>query len=190
MRPQDQCTSPSGSTPSHPTTPAAPPNAFSPEYLAEAHDRDESLTAAEADLAGPWKLEPVPGHPDAVAVLRAFESLAEGDIPEAVFFEREHAVACAAVLPLNAREPLFHLAETADPGGLVPAGFPMIATHGEQGPRVCGWMRTFNPEVAQSLHVVEGLSRSPAALAAILHAAGGGALAQIGRALAALGKEG
>ena len=46
-------------------------NAFSPSYLARLRERDDSLTAAEAELAGPWKIEPVPGRPGAVAILRA-----------------------------------------------------------------------------------------------------------------------
>ena len=61
--------------------------------------RDESLTASEAEFAGPWKLEPVPGHPGAVAVLRVCESLAEGDEPFAVFLEEETARICIAILP-------------------------------------------------------------------------------------------
>ena len=56
-------------------------NAFSPAYLAHLREQDETLTAAEAELAGPWKSEPVPGKPGAVAVLRGREPLDE---------EREH----------------------------------------------------------------------------------------------------
>ena len=52
-------------------TPVSPlDNAFSPTYLARLRERDDSLTAAEAELAGPWKIEPVPGRPGAVAILR------------------------------------------------------------------------------------------------------------------------
>src|SRR5436309_748965 len=50
-------------------------NAFSPTYLARLRERDDSLTAAEAELAGPWKIEPVPGRRGAGA-LRALPPLA------------------------------------------------------------------------------------------------------------------
>jgi hypothetical protein len=189
MRPKDQSTSPSGRTPSRPSDPRTPPNAFSPEYLAEARDRDESLTAAEAEFAGPWKVEPVPDCPGWLAVLRVSESLAEGDVPEAVFREKETAFLCAAVLPLIEREPLFHLGEAPEPDGELPGGYPVVAVHGEQGPQVSGWLRRFNPGIVQGLHLAEGLNRAPAALAVVLDAAGAGALAQVGRALAALRKE-
>jgi hypothetical protein len=61
----------------------------------------------------------------------------------------------------------------------------VAGVYGEQGPRVRGWLRRFHPEVARGLHYIEGLNRSPAALAAVLEAGGGGALERIGRALAA-----
>ena len=64
-------------------------NAFSPAYLAHLREQDETLTAAEAELAGPWKNEPVPGKPGAVAVLRAWEDLTAGDRPVAVLWHEE-----------------------------------------------------------------------------------------------------
>ena len=71
----------------------------------------------------------------------------------------------------------------------MPGGYPVIAIHGEEGPQVRGWLRRFNPRLVLALHVVEGLNRAPAAHAAVLDAAGAGALEQVGRALAALRKE-
>jgi hypothetical protein len=193
MRHQDQSISPSpstsdrtsGSTPVRPPHPPTPPNVLSPEYLAELRDRDGSLTAAEAEFAGPWKLEPLPGHPGAVAVLRECESLAEGDEPEAVWVEEEDGMVCAAVLPAVEREPLFHLEEAADPAGLLPGGYAVIAIHGEQGPRVRGWLRRYHPGIVTALHTAESLNRNPAAHAKLLEAGGGGALEKIGRELAA-----
>ncbi len=143
------------------------------------------MTASEAEAAGPWKVEPLPGHPGALAVLRACEFLAEGDTPEAVFVEEETAIACAAALPGSEREPLFHLEQAADPDGLLPGGFPVVATWGEEGPVVRGWLRRYNPSLVRDLHTVESLNRAPAALAAVLEAGGGGALERIGRELAA-----
>ena len=197
MRPVDESTSPAGRTPAPPSSPTAP-NAFSAEFLAEARERDESLTTAEAEFAGPWKLEPVPGCPGLVAVLRESESLAEGDIPEAVFRDDESAVLCAAALPLIEREPLSHLRKALDPTGepaglaaVMPEGsrYPVISMYGEKGPQVRGWLRCFNPRIVQALHVLEGLNRSPEAHAAVLDVSGGGALERIGRALAARRRE-
>ena len=184
MRHQEQCT-PSGSTPTPPAPPSTPPNAFSREFLADVRGQDESLTASEAEFAGPWKLEPLPGHPGAVAVLRVCESLAEGDEPFAIFLEEETARYCIAILPGVEREPPYHLAADGHEGGLMPGGFPVVGTFGEQGPRVRGWFRRYHPEVVRDIGTVELLNRSPAAHAAVLDAAGGGALERIGRELAA-----
>ena len=134
------------SMPSHTDSTSAstltPPNAFHPTFLEQLQATNEPLTAAEADLAGPWKLEAVPGHPGCVAVLRTWESLAEGDTPFAVFRHRETAALCAALLHLVGREPLFHLSEDPDPdpSGPLTGGYPVIAVFGEQGPAVCGWL--------------------------------------------------
>jgi hypothetical protein len=192
MRSVEESTSPSGRPPSQPPTRRTPPNAFSPEFLADARERDESLTTAEAEFSGPWKLEPLPGHPGWTGVLREWESLAEGDIPEAVFREEETGVICRVVLPLLEREPLEHLAK--DPAAPaadseLPGGYPMVAMHGEEGPQVRGLLRRYNLRLAAAIHLVEGLHRSPAALAALLDAAGGEALEQVGRALVALRQE-
>jgi hypothetical protein len=160
------------------------PNAFSIEFLEHLHDSPEPLTAAEADLAGPWKVEAVPGPLGGFAVLRDWESLERGDEPEAVFLDMETAALCAAILCLIGREPLFHLGEEPSPGAPIAGGFPVAAVFGEQGTRVCGWLRRFNPQVIETLHLAEGLVRTPRSLAEINLAAGGRALAQIGRYLA------
>src|SRR6476660_3751149 len=96
-------------------------NAFSPSYLARLRERDDSLTAAEAELAGPWKIEPVPGRPGAVALLRIWEDLAAGDPPVGVLWYLETAQLLSVLLPAIDREPLFYLKEepTAE-------GFPLI----------------------------------------------------------------
>lgn len=63
-------------------------------------------------------------------------------------------------------------------------GFPLVTADGEQGPRECGALALYQPEVAVALHLLDGLVRSPAALAAVIEAAGPGASAQVGRILA------
>jgi len=166
---------------------ATRPNAFAPAFLAQAQSSPEPLTASEADLAGPWKLETVPGHPGCVAVLREWESLDAGDVPAAVFRHRETAALCAALLSLVRREPLFHLGEDPDPdpSGPLTGGYPVVAVFGEQGPAVSGWLQFYHPEIVEALGLFEGLIRSPRSLAEVNAAAGGGALAQVGRYLAA-----
>ena len=166
------------------SVPAPRPNAFSTEFLEQLRDTPEPLTASEADLAGPWKVEPVPGHPSTYAVLREWESLERGDLPEAVFLDEETAALCAAGLPLFDRELLFHLTQEAQRDAPVAAGHPLSAVYGEQGPRVCGWLRHFNLEIVIGLHLLEALIRQPRSLAEVNLAAGPGALEQVGRYLA------
>ncbi len=167
MRGCPKCTSPSS------------PTIFSPEFLTVLAERDEPPAGSAADLAGPWRFEAVPGRPGWSGVLRAWEDLAEGDAPRAVFDQEELAQLCAVALSLLGREVPFHLGETASEGR-----FPLIALDGEQGPRECGGLALHEPEVVTALHLLHGLVRSPAALAAVIEAAGPGAFAQVGRILA------
>jgi hypothetical protein len=174
-----------GSSVSVPT----PPNAFDAAFLTQVQGEEEPLTAAEADLAGPWKLEPLhpdAGWPGAVAVLRLGESLDKGDVPEAVFLHQETGALCAALLSLLAREPLFHLHDQPAASAPLPGGHPVVAMFGEQGPTVRGWLRCYRPEVAAGLHLLEGLVRSPFHLATVGDSAGGAALTHFGRLLAEL----
>jgi hypothetical protein len=175
MRDRHQFNSPRVST---------PPNAFDPELLEKARALEEPLTAAEADFAGPWKAEPLDGHPGCVALLRVWESQAKGDVPFVVFRHAETAALCAALLPVLGREPLFHLADEPASEAPLPGGYPLVAVYGEQGPQVSGWIQRYHPEVAAGLHLLEALVRSPYQLSGVLQALGGGALAQIGRILA------
>src|SRR6185369_14929826 len=104
-------------------------NAFSPNYLARLRERDDVLTAAEAELAGPWKIEPVLDRPGAVAVLRQWEELEAGDPPVAVLWHEETARLLAVLLSIVDRELLFHVEE-----GATSEGYPLVAVYGEQGP--------------------------------------------------------
>jgi hypothetical protein len=117
--------------------------------------------------------------PGAVAVLRAWESLDRGDTPEAIVWHEETALLLAAILPLVAREMLFHLSEEEEADG-----FPITAVYGEQGAQVAGWLRRYEPGLVGALHLAEALVRNPPALARLLQAAGGGATEQIGCILA------
>jgi hypothetical protein len=182
MRGCPKCSSPSSTLP---PAPPSSPSIFSPEFLARLRERDEVPTALAADLAGPWRFEAVPGRPGLVGVLRAWEDLEEGDPPRAVFVQEEMAQLCAVALPLLGGEPAFHLREKAGPDG-----YPLVVTDGEQGPQECGALALYEPQVAAALHLLQGLVRSPAALAAAMDAAGPGALVQAGRILARQWREG
>jgi len=173
MRSRPQSSSPSTPPPSGPA-----PRVFYPEFLARLREVDGPLTAAEAEYAGPWRMEPVPGGPGEVAVVRAWESLAEGDVPRGVFRQEDVARLWAVALPLAGREPLFHLGEQEEE-----RGYPVTAVEGEQGTQVCGWLSLFEPQVVDVVHVLQGLLRSPVALAALLETAGSEALAQVDRIL-------
>ena len=156
--------------------PAPLDNAFSPAYLAHLREQDDSLTAAEAELAGPWKIEPVPGKPGAVAVLRQWEEVEAGDPPVAVLWHEETARLLSVLLPVIDREPLFYIEE-----GAASEGYPLVAVYGEQGPQVAGWLDRCEPRWAEGLHLMEAIVRSPLALATLLEAAGPGAEEQVGR---------
>jgi hypothetical protein len=151
-------------------------NAFSPAYLARLREQDDSLTAAEAELAGPWKIEPVPGKPGAVAILRQWEEVGAGDPPVAVLWHGETARLLSVLLPVIDREPLFYIEE-----GAASEGYALIAVYGEQGPQVAGWLDRCEPRWAEGLHILEAIVRSPLALATLLEAAGPEAEKQVGR---------
>ncbi|HYH46757.1 MAG TPA: hypothetical protein VEG34_13815, partial [Thermoanaerobaculia bacterium] len=152
---------------------------FSPEFLKSLDERDDVLTASEAAYAGPWKSESVPGRPGEVGVLRLWEHLDAGDEPEGVFQHDEIAALFAALLPLTEREPLFYLGQEATAEGY----YPVTAVYGEQGPQVVARLRRYEPRLVEALHLFASLVRSPAALAAVMEAAGSG-LVQAGRILA------
>lgn len=178
MRDRNECTSR--------RVPTTPPNAFDAAFLELVQVGEEPLTAAEADLAGPWKLEPHPDHPGVVAVLRSWETLEKGDQPEALFLHEETAALATLLLPLIEREPRFHLDDQPAPTAPLPGGYPVVAIYGGQGAQVTGWLRRYHPEIMAALHLLESIVRSPHHLAELARVAGGGALTQFGRVLAEL----
>ena len=62
-------------------TPSVRPNAFTASFLGRLAERDEPPTAREADVAGPSRIEPLPGH--GFGLFRVDESLGRGFVPEA-----------------------------------------------------------------------------------------------------------
>ncbi|HZF07903.1 MAG TPA: hypothetical protein VFE33_03845 [Thermoanaerobaculia bacterium] len=148
-----------------------PSNAFTPEFLARLDQQDEPLTAAQADVAGPWIVVPIPSP--GWAVLRRGESLAAGDIPRAVFVHRERALLAAAVLPGTGFDRLFRLQHERSPEGYAV----------ESGGQVVGHLHHFDPELVTALHTAETVIRLPECLTRVLEASGAVTLETAGRML-------
>jgi hypothetical protein len=149
-----------------------PPNAFRPEFLKRIGERDEPLTAGEADVAGPWLVEEIPGA--GFGLFRSGEGQKRAFRLVAVFRDRAHALLASAVLPGTGRDAAFQLGLEAEL-----AGYPLRAPGGE----IAGHLHLFDESLADALHVVEILVRSPEALANLLEAAGGLALERAGAIL-------
>ncbi len=161
---------PSPSHPSDPTDPSNPPtHAFTAEYLELLSHRDEPVTAAEADVAGPWHLEP---HAQGWAVLRKGESLEKGSRPTAVFQKQDAARLAAAILPGTGRRLRYKLGE--NPDSIL--GFPIL-DDGE----IVGHMQFFDQDFLAALNMVDALVSIPGDLAWVIDAAGGLALDHVGR---------
>lgn len=140
-------------------------NAFVEDYLALLNERDEPVTAPEAEFAGPWSVEArrQGGH----AVVRPAE-----EVPYAVFEAVEIAQIAAAVLPGTGREKRYRLGREEDGG----RGFPVYRA-GE----LVGHVRLFDEELVAALNVLDALLTSPYDFAWLLEAAGGLALQHVGR---------
>ena len=165
-------------TSEHGSTPVpTEPNAFTAEYLELLARRDEPVTGAEADAAGPWHLE---RHPSGWAVLRQGQSLEKGSRPAAVFVHRDAARLCAAILPGTGRRLRYKMGQ--DPDGLL--GFPLF-DDGE----VVAWLEFFNQDVLDALNVADALVSVPRDLAWVLDAAGGLALDHAGKIALQMGHE-
>lgn len=140
------------------STPA--PNAFTPEYLALLAERDEPVTAAEADVAGPWHLEPHPLE-DGWAVLRQGASLTSSPA-QASFKHKDAARLAAAVLPSTGRRLRYRLGKEQ-----VALGYPVL-----DGPELVGHFQYFDQALLAALNVADALVSVPGDLAWLLDAAG------------------
>src|SRR5829696_9228810 len=106
---------PQGSTvPTHPPL----PNAFTVSFLGRLAERDEPPTAGDADVAGPWRIEPIPER--GFGLFRVGESLARGFAPTAVFPSRWLALLMAGILPGTGKDPLLLLSQQPDTHGAYP----------------------------------------------------------------------
>ncbi len=161
---------------SNPSAHPAPSNAFRPEFLSRLDERDEPLTAAEADTAGPWLVRPLPG--EGFGVFREGEHPSRGIRPVAVFADRCLALVAAAVLPGTGRESLLSLAGDPDPGG---RGYAVRLDDGT----VVGHCAQFEEELIDAMNAAVGILRGPGSLAYEMEAAGAVTLERAGALLAA-----
>jgi hypothetical protein len=152
--------------------PPFPPNAFVPSFLRRLGERDEPLTAVEADVAGPWHVEEIPGR--RFGLFRAGESWARRFRPAAVFSDRSLALLTAAVLPGTGRDALLHLEKESDP-----YGYGVALDDGA----VVGYLELFDEKLVDAIDVAVSLARSPESLAYLLEAAGAMALERCGAIL-------
>jgi hypothetical protein len=148
-------------------------NAFSRTFLRRFDQQDEPPTGAEADVAGPWRLEEIPG--EAFGLFRAGESLARGHRPAAVFPNRWLALLAAAVLPGTGRDATLRLNKQPDA-----EGYGVALDDGG----IVGHFELFDEALLDALNVTVSLVRSPQSLAYLLEAAGPAALERCGAILA------
>jgi len=148
-------------------------NAFSASFLRRINERDEPYTADEADHAGPWRILELPGP--RFAVFRLGESPSRGHRPVANMTERWLALLVAAALPSIGRDFAFWIEDQSGP-----EGFPLAASNGSA---FLGVLQQSDQRMLDALHLLEGLMRSPEALANLLEAAGALALERAGAIL-------
>jgi hypothetical protein len=158
------------------STPCIHPNAFDTRFLGRLAERDEPPTAGEADVAGPWRIETIPGH--GFGLFRIGESLARGFKPVAVVPSRWLALVLAAVLPGMGRDPLIRIEKQADEDGAYPLVLP-----GLDGREEVGRLRVFDERLVDAVNVAVHLLQAPESLAWLLEAAGGVALERCGAIL-------
>ena len=148
------------------------PNAFTRPFLLRFGELDEPPTAGEADVAGPWEVEEIPGF--GYGLFRAGETWDRHFQPVAVFHRRPVALLAAAVLPGTGRDAAFRLADK-----LTSAGFAITDSTGQ----LAGHSALFNEPLIAALHVVESIVSAPESLANLLEAAGSLALERAGAIL-------
>jgi hypothetical protein len=158
-----------------------PPNAFDAAFLARLEDEEEPPTAAEADYAGPWRVDPLPKWiGGGFGIFRAGESLERRFRPFARFQSYGMAMLVAALLPGLGRDASYRFREEPDHRGWA------IESREAWG-AVVGHVEVFDPRLIEALHVADGLMRSPLALAWFLQTCGKVALERAGAILEAGG---
>jgi hypothetical protein len=165
---------PTSSSPFPPHPDEVAPNAIDAEFLKRLEEMDEPPTAQEADLAGPWRVEPLPEEAGGgFGLFRQWRSQ-----PFARFESVWMARLVAALLPGLGREAAYRFKEEREPEGWA------IQSREAWG-EVVGHVEVFDPALIDALHVVDGLMRSPRSLALLLEACGKVTLERAGAILAA-----
>jgi hypothetical protein len=154
-----------------------PTNAFDPRFLELLGERDEPPTAREADVAGPWRVEPTGEPAD-----QTFSLFRPGEVPGkhrplAVFTEPHLALLAAAVLPGVGQDPAYRLRKDPDPEGYAIESRPAWAA-------VVGHLAVFDETLIAAMNVLHSLLTTPESLANLLEAAGAEALHHAGTLLA------
>ena len=157
-----------------PSVPPTPSNAFSPDFLRLLDERDEPITSPEADMAGPWRVLPVPGL--GFGLFREGEPPSRGFRPVAVFADRFLALLTAAVLPGIGRYPLLFLARDPDPDD---QGYAVRLDDGT----VVGHLQQFDQTLLEAVNGLVGVLRVPGSLAFVMEAAGAITLERAGAIL-------
>jgi hypothetical protein len=132
-----------------------------------------SITGNEAEMAGPWLVEPLPSR--GFGLFRAGESPERGFQPFAVFPDRFLALLAAAILPGLGRDPLLQL--NPEPS---PQGYEIQLDDGT----VVAHLELFDELFVGHMNAVVGLARSPVSLAYVAEAVGATALKRCGAILA------
>jgi hypothetical protein len=159
------------------------PNAFTASFLGRLAERDEPPTAGDADVAGPWRIDPLPSG--GFGLFRMGESLARGFAPVSLFPSRWLALLHAAILPGTGRDPLLLLAKQPDADGAYPLTLAGGGDDGGDGPEdgPVGLFQLFDEKSVDAMNVLIHLLRSPESLAYVLEAAGAVTLERCGAIL-------
>lgn len=159
------------------------PNAFDAGFLARLDERleeeGEPPTVSEAEIAGPWRIEPLPESLGrGYGLFRAGEGPARGFEPHARFTSLWTAKLVAALLPVLARDEAYRLRPEAEA-----QGFALESR--EAWGAVIGYAGVFDPRLTDALNVIDGLMRSPWSLSLFLEVCGKVALEKAGAILEA-----
>ena len=151
-----------------------PTNAFDPRFLKLFGERDEPATAREADVAGPWRVEPMN---------ETFGLFRLGEVPGkhrpiAAFTAPSLALLAAAVLPGVGHVQSFRLRKERDLEGYSIESRSAWAA-------VVGHLAFYDEKVIDALNALHSLITAPESLAFLLEAAGAEALQHAGTILAA-----
>jgi hypothetical protein len=168
-----------GAPPHPPAGAGDPPNAFDAAFLERLEDREDPPTAAEAEFAGPWQVDPLPqSEGSGYGLFRAGESLERGTRPFARFDSLWTAQLVAALLRGLARDASYRFREEREAQG-------WALESREAWGAVIGYVEVFDSSLIDALHVADGLMRSPLALSWFLEACGKVALEKAGAILEA-----